>query len=210
MPVTDAIRVLLVDDHEVVRQGLRNFLGLQPGIEVVGEAGDGAGIAVLVRETRADVVLMDLVMPGVDGIEAIRELRRDSPGTRVLVLSTFADDAQVFAAVQAGAAGYVLKDIRPDDLADAVRQVHAGRSVLHPDAAARLMERTQDPGAAFTGRERDVLKLLTEGLANKEIARRLLISEKTVKTHVSNILQKLGVQDRTQAAVLAVRQRLVD
>jgi NarL family two-component system response regulator LiaR len=137
-------------------------------------------------------------------------LRNQSATTRVLVLSSFADDAQVFAAVQAGAAGYLLKDVRPDDLAAAIRQVHAGRTVLHPDAAARLVERTQEPAARFTGRERDVLKLLTEGFANKEIARRLLISEKTVKTHVSNILQKLGVQDRTQAAVIAVRQRLVD
>jgi NarL family two-component system response regulator LiaR len=206
----DPIRVLLVDDHGVVRQGVRRFLELQPDIDVVGEADNGRGLVELVQESRADVVLMDIVMPEVDGIDAIRGLHRDSPGTRVLVLSSFADDAQVFAAVQAGAAGYLLKDVRPDDLAAAIRQVHAGRTVLHPDAAARLVERTQEPGAAFTGRERDVLKLLTEGLANKEIARRLLISDKTVKTHVSSILQKLGVQDRTQAAVIAVRQRLVD
>jgi NarL family two-component system response regulator LiaR len=208
MPET--IRVLLVDDHGVVRQGLRRFLELQPDIEVVGEAESGRGLVELVRDSGADLVLMDIVMPEVDGIDAIRALRGASPATRVLVLSSFADDAQVFAAVQAGAAGYLLKDVRPDDLAAAIRQVHAGRTVLHPDAAARLVERTQEPTARFTGRERDVLKLLTEGFANKEIARRLLISEKTVKTHVSNILQKLGVQDRTQAAVIAVRQRLVD
>lgn len=206
----ESIRVILVDDHGVVRQGVRHFLELQPDITVVSEAENGSGLVELVAEARADVVLLDIVMPGVDGIDAIRALHRDSPGTRVLVLSSFADDAQVFAAVQAGAAGYLLKDVRPDDLATAIRQVHAGRTVLHPDAAARLVGRTQDPGAAFTGRERDVLKLLTEGFANKEIAHRLLISEKTVKTHVSNILQKLGVQDRTQAAVIAVRQRLVD
>ncbi len=208
--MAESIRVLLVDDHEVVRRGLRNFLELQPGIAVVGEAGDGRGIAELVNDTAAEVVLMDILMPEVDGILAIRELQRRSPSTRVLVLSSFVDDAQVFAAVQAGASGYLLKDVSPDDLAAAIRQVHAGGSVLHPDAAARLVERTQDPGASITGRERDVLKLLTEGLANKEIARRLQISEKTVKTHVSNLLQKLGVQDRTQAALLAVRQRLVD
>jgi two-component system, NarL family, response regulator LiaR len=206
----DQIRVLLVDDHGVVRQGVRRFLELQPDIDVVGEAESGRGLVELVAGSRADVVLLDIVMPEVDGIDAIRALHRDSPGTRVLVLSSFADDAQVFAALQAGAAGYLLKDVRPDDLAAAIRQVHAGRTVLHPDAAARLVERTQEPGTSFTGRERDVLKLLTEGFANKEIAHRLLISEKTVKTHVSNILQKLGVQDRTQAAVMAVRQRLVD
>ncbi|MEA2683275.1 MAG: hypothetical protein QOK05_1603 [Chloroflexota bacterium] len=206
----EAIRVLIVDDHGVVRQGLRRFLELQPDIAVVGEADNGRGIVELVRTSKADVVLMDIVMPDVDGIDAIRALHNQSATTRVLVLSSFADDAQVFAAVQAGAAGYLLKDVRPDDLAAAIRQVHAGRTVLHPDAAARLVERTQEPAARFTGRERDVLKLLTEGFANKEIARRLLISEKTVKTHVSNILQKLGVQDRTQAAVIAVRQRLVD
>lgn len=206
----EAIRVVLVDDHGVVRQGVRRYLELQPDIDVVGEAENGRDLVDLVQGARADVVLMDIVMPEVDGIEAIRALHRESPGTRVLVLSSFADDAQVFAAVHAGAAGYLMKDVRPDDLATAIRQVHAGRTVLHPDAAARLVERTQEPGAAFTGRERDVLKLLTEGFANKEIARRLLISEKTVKTHVSNILQKLGVRDRTQAAVIAVRQRLVD
>ncbi len=204
---------MLVDDHAVVREGLRAFLQLQPDIEVVSEAGGGAAAVEAALAARPDVVLMDLVMPDGDGVEAIRDLLAAAPGTRVLVLSSFADDEKVFAAMQAGAAGYLLKDVAPDQLAEAVRDVHRGRPALHPDVAARLMRRVADPGGpaleVLTPRERDGLQLVVEGFANKQIARRLRITEKTVKTHVSSILQKLGVHDRTAAAVLAIRQGLV-
>ncbi|HXM58174.1 MAG TPA: response regulator transcription factor [Candidatus Dormibacteraeota bacterium] len=212
----EPVRVLLVDDHLVVRQGLRAFLQLQPDIEVVGEVGGGTAAVAAATDARPDVVLMDLVMPDGDGIGAIRALAAAAPGTRVLVLSSFADDERVFAAMQAGAAGYLLKDVEPDALAEAIREVHRGRPALHPDVAALLMRRVADHGEAggaglepLTPREREVLQLVVEGFANKQIARRLRITEKTVKTHVSSILQKLGVPDRTAAAVLALRQGLV-
>jgi NarL family two-component system response regulator LiaR len=209
--VSEPIRVLLVDDHAVVREGLRAFLELQPDIAVVGEADGGETALAVAAKSRPDVVLMDLVMPDGDGITALRRLREESPEVRVLVLTSYIDDAQVFGAIQAGAAGYQLKDIHPEALAQAIRDVHQGRPALHPEAQTRLMHRTSaGPGSTLTPRERDVLRLLAEGFANKEIARRLFVSEKTVKTHVSAILQKLGVQDRTQAALAAVRQRLLD
>ena len=160
-----------------------------------------------------DVVLLDLVMPGGDGIGAIRRLLEVAPGVRVLVLTSFADDAQIFAAFAAGAAGYLLKDVDPQALADGIRDVHAGRPALDPSVAARLMRRGGSPQPAYgdlTARERDVLRLVVEGLANKQIAQRLGIGEKTIKTHVSRVLAKLGVEDRTQAAVLAIREGLVD
>jgi DNA-binding NarL/FixJ family response regulator len=211
--VAEPIRVLVVDDHAVVREGLRSFLDLQDGIEVVGEAA-GADEAIGVASTSApDVVLLDLVMPGGDGIGAIRRLLEVAPGVRVLVLTSFADDAQIFAAIAAGAAGYLLKDVDPQALADGIRDVHAGRPALDPSVAARLMRRGGSPRPAhgdLTARERDVLLLVVEGLANKQIAQRLGIGEKTIKTHVSRVLAKLGVEDRTQAAVLAIREGLVD
>ena len=210
--MSDLIRVLLVDDHAVVREGVRAFLQLQPGIEVVGEADGGETALAVAAKLEPDVILMDLLMPDGDGITALRELRQAQPAAKVLVLSSYIDDAQVFGAIQAGAAGYQLKDIQPDALADAIRDVNAGRPSLHPEAQARLMHRTEGraAGSSLTPRERDVLRLLAEGFANKEIAARLVVSEKTVKTHVSSILGKLGVQDRTQAALAAVRQHLVD
>jgi len=209
--VTPRIRVLIVDDHAVVRRGLRAFLDLQPDVEVVGEAADGASAEAMTGTLHPDVVLMDLVMPNTDGIATIRRLRETREQPTVLVLTSFLDDVHVFAALQAGAAGYLLKDVQPDELVRAIRQVHRGESALHPKVAARLVQHTAQPAgfADFTPRERDVLRLLAEGFANKEIARRLSLSEKTVKTHVSNILQKLGVADRTQAALLAVRRGLV-
>jgi NarL family two-component system response regulator LiaR len=207
------IRLLIVDDHSVVREGLRAFLRLQEGIEVVGEAAS-AGEAVSVAATSSpDVVLLDLVMPEGDGIGAIRRLLEVAPGVRVLVLTSFADDAQIFAAIAAGAAGYLLKDVDPQALADGIRDVHAGRPALHASVAARLMRRSASPRPAsndLTPRERDVLRLVVEGLANKQIAQRLGIGEKTIKTHISRVLAKLGVTDRTQAAVLAIREGLVD
>ena len=209
--MTPRIRVLIVDDHAVVRRGLRAFLDLQADVEVVGEAADGTAAEEMAATLHPDVVLMDLVMPGTDGIATIRRLREAREKPAVLVLTSFLDDVHVFAALQAGAAGYLLKDVQPDDLVRSIRQVHQGESALHPKVAARLVEHTAQPSgfADFTPRERDVLRLLAEGFANKEIARRLSLSEKTVKTHVSNILQKLGVADRTQAALLAVRRGLV-
>ena len=207
------IRLLLVDDHAVVREGLRAFLRLQPDLEVIGEAADGATALEVAVSLQPDVVLLDLLMPNGDGLSVLRTLRERVPVARVMVLTSYADDAQLFAAMDAGAAGYMLKDVEPDALAAAIRDVAAGRPALHPHVARRLMRQAgrAEPGLAdLTARERDVLRLIVEGLANKEIAGRLRIGEKTVKTHVSRVLGKLGVEDRTQAAVLAIRSRLVD
>jgi NarL family two-component system response regulator LiaR len=211
--LTDAIKVLLVDDHAVVREGIRSFLDLQDGIEVIGEAGDGAEAVRLAEELHPDVILMDLVMPKVDGVEAMRKLRRRLPEIRVIVLTSFSDDERLLPAIQAGAAGYLLKDVEPQELARAVRAAHAGEALLDPGVAARVVEAVaQRPGAEpderLTAREREVLELLGRGLPNKLIARELGIAEKTVKTHVSNVLAKLGVTDRTQAALYASRARV--
>ncbi|MFF5443882.1 response regulator [Streptomyces sp. NPDC012888] len=204
------IRVLLVDDHQVVRRGLRTFLEVQEDIEVVGEAADGAGGAALAVELLPDVILMDIKMPGTDGIEALKRLRElDSPA-RVLVVTSFTEQRTVIPALRAGAAGYVHKDIDPDALAAAIRSVHAGHVLLHPGIAAALLAQDEQPpaptrGSTLTEREREVLALIADGRSNREIARALVLSEKTVKTHVSNILMKLDVADRTQAALWAVR-----
>jgi two-component system, NarL family, response regulator LiaR len=213
--LAEAIPVLVADDHEVVRQGLRTFLQLQDGIDVVGDAADGAQAVTRVEELLPDVVLMDLVMPRMDGIEAIRRIRAVSPSTRVLVLTSFAEDEKVFAAVKAGAAGYLLKDVKPQELGEAIRVVHGGEALLHPSVAARLMQEmasrdTRTSPDSLTDREMEVLRLVARGMANKEIALELGVAEKTVKTHVSNILQKLHLADRTQAALYAVRERIVD
>jgi NarL family two-component system response regulator LiaR len=212
---TEAIRVLVVDDHAVVREGLRTFLELQEGIEVVGEAEDGGEAVRVAAELRPDVILMDLVMPRVDGVAAMRELRRRLPSSRVIVLTSFAEDDRLLPAIQAGAAGYLLKDIEPRELARAVRAAHAGEALLDPAVAARLVDAiAQPPGEPptdrLTARERQVLELIGRGLSNKLIARELGISEKTVKTHVGHVLAKLGVTDRTQAALHAVRAGLVE
>jgi NarL family two-component system response regulator LiaR len=211
----ERISVLIADDHPVVRLGLRTFLDLQEDMEILDEAGDGAEAVKKVEQLLPDVVLMDLVMPGMDGIEATRRIRAISPSTKVIVLTSFADDNKVIPAVKAGAAGYLLKDVRPHDLADAIRAVYRGEALLHPAVAAKLMQEVAHgsslaPGEGLTDRELDVLRLIAHGLPNKEIARSLVISEKTVKTHVSNILQKLHLADRTQAALYAVRQGIVE
>ncbi len=201
------IRVVLVDDQAMVRTGLRMVLAAEPDIEVVGEAADGASAVALAEELAPDVVLVDLVMPGVDGLEALRALRERVPGARAIVLSSFIDDEKLFPAVRAGAAGYLLKDVQPQELVAAIRTVHAGGALLHPKVASRLLEEmSADP---LTPREREVLGLIGRGMANKVIARELSLSEKTVKAHVSSILAKLGVTDRTQAALYAVRAGLV-
>jgi two-component system, NarL family, response regulator LiaR len=205
------IRVLIADDHAVVRQGLRTFLELHDDIEVVGEAADGEEAVAAVGRTEPDVALVDLVMPRLGGIDAIRRIRHDSPATRVLVLTSFADDQSVLPALRAGAAGYLLKDVQPREPVGAIRTIHGGEALLAPTVATRLVEQlgAEEPPRApdddLTPREREVLAQIARGLPNKLIALELGVSERTVKTHVSNILGKLGFTDRTQAAVYAVR-----
>jgi DNA-binding NarL/FixJ family response regulator len=208
--VADPIRVLLVDDHQVVRRGLRTFLEIQDDIEVVGEAGDGAEGVARTEELRPDVVLMDIKMPGTDGIEALRKLREQDNPVKVLIVTSFTEQRTVVPALRAGASGYVYKDIDPEALADAIRSVHAGHVLLQPEVAQALLAQDdqasgQGRGTSLTDREREVLALIADGRSNREIARALVLSEKTVKTHVSNILMKLDLADRTQAALWAVR-----
>lgn len=206
----ERIGVLIVDDHPIVREGLRTYLETVDDIEVVGEASDGEEAVRIVRDTLPDVVLMDLVMPGIDGIEATRRVREISPSTKVVVLTSFSEDEKVFPAIKAGAAGYLLKDIQPTEVVDAIRRVHAGEALLHPTVAAMVMQEVADPQRSVPGdlteRELDVLSHIAQGESNREIARALTVSEKTVKTHVSNILAKLHLADRTQAALYAVRR----
>jgi DNA-binding NarL/FixJ family response regulator len=213
--VADVIRVLVVDDHQVVRRGLRTFLEIQDDIEVVGEAADGAEGVALAGELSPDVILMDVKMPGTDGVEALRGLSERGSPARVLVVTSFTEQRTVIPALRAGAAGYVHKDIDPDALAAAVRAVHAGHVLLQPEVASALLaqETPGGPGGragTLTEREREVLALIARGRSNREIARALVLSEKTVKTHVSNILMKLDLADRTQAALWAVRHGLTD
>ena len=211
-----AIRVLVADDHAVVRQGLRTFLELQEDIEVVADAADGERALAAVAEHEPDVVLMDLVLPVVDGVEAIRRIAAERPGTRVIALTSFLDDDKVFPAVRAGAAGYLLKDVQPQELVKAIRAAYAGEVLLHPAVTARLMEDVAGggaraaPPAELTPRERQVAELIARGGQNKRIALDLGISEKTVKSHVSSILRKLDVADRTQVAMHAVREGWVE
>ncbi|WP_448317879.1 response regulator [Streptomyces sp. CO7] len=207
--MAEPVKVLLVDDHQVVRRGLRTFLEVQDDIEVVGEAGDGEVGVARAEELRPDVVLMDIRMPGSDGIEALRRLRSLGNPARVLVVTSFTERRTVVPALRAGATGYLYKDVDPDALAAAIRSVHAGHTVLQPEVAEVLLAQEngsgEGRGGTLTDRERDVLGLIADGRSNREIARSLYLSEKTVKTHVSNILMKLDVSDRTQAALWAVR-----
>ena len=205
------IRVLIVDDHSVVRKGLRTFLGLDPDFEIIGEASDGQEAVQLAHELKPDVVLMDLLMPKMDGITAIGHIRRDLPDTEVIALTSVLEDAKVVGAVRAGAIGYLLKDTEADELCRAIKAAAAGQVQLSPQAAATLMREVRAPESPepLSERENDVLRLLAQGNSNKEIAQALTLSEKTVKTHVSNILGKLGVPSRTQAALYAVRIGLV-
>jgi DNA-binding NarL/FixJ family response regulator len=207
------IRVLLVDDHQVVRRGLRTFLEVQEDIEVVGEAANGDEGVAAAEELRPDVVLMDVKMPGTDGIEALRRLRELQNPARVLVVTSFTEQRTVVPALRAGAAGYVYKDVDPEALAGAIRSVHAGHVLLQPEVAGALLSGGDAAGGtgrgpSLTEREREVLGLIADGRSNREIARALVLSEKTVKTHVSNILMKLDLADRTQAALWAVRHDL--
>ncbi|MEX2159655.1 MAG: response regulator transcription factor [Dehalococcoidia bacterium] len=201
------IRILIADDHSVVRQGLRMFLALDPELEVVGEAENGSRALELARELLPDVVLMDLLMPVMDGVTAIEAIRRELADTEVIALTSVLEDASVVGAVKAGAIGYLLKDTQADELCRAIKAAAAGQVQLSPQAAARLVREVRAPESpqSLTERETDVLRLLALGKANKEIAAELTIGEKTVKTHVSNILMKLGVQSRTQAALYAAQ-----
>jgi DNA-binding NarL/FixJ family response regulator len=212
------IRVAVVDDQALVRGGFSMILAAQPDIDVVGEAADGRAGVELCRETKPDIVLMDIRMPELDGLEATRRVLLASPETRVLMLTTFGEDGFVWQAMNAGASGFLLKDVPPEDLVSAVRTIHRGESLLAPSITRRLIQefaRRPQPGAVpeeaadLTEREREVLRLMARGLANAEIARRLVLGETTVKTHVTRILAKLGVRDRVQAVVFAYETGLV-
>ena len=208
------VRLLIVDDHEVVRQGLRVFLGSDPEIEIVGEAEDGIQALEVARRLQPDVVLMNLVMPRMDGIDATIVLRKELPDTEVIILTSELDEERLVAAIRAGAIGYLLKDTTANDLRRAIIAAANGQVLLSPQAIAGLLRevRTPEPADAaelLTERETDVLRLLAQGLSNKEIALRLDISEQTVKSHVHNLLNKLGVSSRTQAALYGVRIGLV-
>ena len=214
--MNEPITVLLVDDHAMVRQGVRAFLETQNDIAVVAEAGSGEEAVRLATEHAPDVALVDLIMPGMDGVEATRRLTARSPRTNVVVLTSYHDDEHVFPAIRAGALSYILKEVGPDELANAVRKAAVGEAVLHPQVAARVVRelhgaRRDEPNAFhdLSERELEVLKLIAEGLSNAEISKRLFISEKTTKSHVSNILSKLHLADRTQAAVYAWREGVV-
>jgi len=213
-----SIRVLIVDDHEIVREGPQTLLSEESDFEVVGTAGDGAVAVVLAGKSNPDVVLMDLVMPGMDGIEATRRILSDNPSARVLVLTTFADDQRVREAIQAGATGYLLKDVLKADLLRALRDAAMGRPSLHPEVQQHLMREVAGKAsssqeqalahASLTEREADILRLIAEGRSNKEIAAALYLTEGTIKGYVSTIFDKLGVEDRTQAALYAVKHGL--
>jgi len=214
------VRVLIVDDHAIVRKGIRALLSEASGFEVVGEADNGQAALLCVEETCPDVILMDLLMPGMDGIEATRQIISQQPGARILVLTSFAADNKVFPAIKAGASGYLLKDSTPEELVRAIRQVHRGEPSLHPTIARKLLQEIARPGGrgevpsplpapeALTAREMTVLRLLAQGLSNQEIANRTAISEPTVRAHVSRILGKLHLASRTQAALYAAREGL--
>jgi DNA-binding NarL/FixJ family response regulator len=220
------IRVLIVDDHAMVRQGLRTFLELQDTsalpIEVAGEAGNGVEAVEMARRTQPDIVLLDLMMPQMDGIQATSKIMECSSNTRVIILTSFGEEDKVLPAIRAGAQGYLLKDIPPNELVQAVCEVHLGKVQLHPEVVKKLMSavaaKKEEPTTShlatrsddgLTDREQEVLQLIADGMNNREIAARLIISEKTVKTHVSNILSKLHLDDRTQAAIYALRHGLI-
>jgi NarL family two-component system response regulator LiaR len=215
--MNERISVLIVDDHSVVRQGVRAFLEMQPDLAIAGEAESGEQAIQLAQDLIPDVVLMDLALPGIDGVEATRQIKRVSPRTQVIVLTSYYEDEHVFPALRAGAISYTLKDLRPAELVEIVRKAAEGESVLHPRVASRLIQEVRQAKRAvppafaeLTERELEVLHLIAEGHSNAVIAEQLVLSEKTVKGHVSNILGKLHMEDRTQAAVFAWQQGLME
>jgi DNA-binding NarL/FixJ family response regulator len=212
MTILPPIRVVIVDDHGVVRFGLRGYLQSVPYLEVVGEAGSGEEVLELMNKITADIILMDLVLPGMTGAEATQELLKRFPGLRIIILTSFLDDEHILPAIRAGAIGYLLKDIAPDELSKAILATFKGQSILHPRVMTQLATKIVQPNQpelelirTLSERELDVLRLLTQGLQNQEIGGQLSISENTVRTHISNILTKLGLRDRTQAALFGVR-----
>lgn len=211
--MSDPIRVLIADDHPVVRQGLRGFLDTYGDIRVVGEAENGSEAVALALEHVPDVILMDLLMPEMDGVESIERIMSSSPATRIIVLTSYAEDDYLFSAMRAGAVGYLLKDTDPQDLIGAIRAAARGQMTLHPSVAAKLVRgvehRGEDSLADLSERELDVLRLVARGLTNREIAAELVVAEGTIKSHVSNILSKLHLAHRTQAALFALKRRLV-
>ncbi|MGB2896639.1 MAG: response regulator transcription factor [Anaerolineales bacterium] len=214
--MTRNLRILIVDDHAIVREGQRALIETEPGMEVVGEAPDGIQAVEMAHSLQPDVILLDLVMPLKGGLEAISEIKEQDPKARILVLTSFAEDENVYAAIKAGAQGYLMKDASPQDILAAIREVHRGEPSMDPSIAQKLMRelrRSSDLPPSeepLTEREVEVLKLLAQGLQNKEIAEELVISERTVSTHVSNILSKLHLANRTQAALYALREGLAD
>ena len=221
-PPDKKIGVLLVDDHAVVRQGLRMFIEMQSDMQVLGEGCNGLEAVELSARLAPDVILLDLLMPELDGIEATRRILENNPHARVLILTSFGEDDQVFPAIRAGAQGYLLKDIQPHDLVEAIRGTYHGKAQLHPDVARRLMQAVSGEAPPkvprtislpaelqeLTEREREVLDFIAQGLTNHQIAVKMVISEKTVKTHVSNLLDKLDLEDRTRAAIWALKHGL--
>jgi NarL family two-component system response regulator LiaR len=214
--MAEVITVLLVDDHALVRQGVRTFLATQPDLSVVGEAATGAEAVTLAAQHVPDVVLMDLIMPDMDGVEATRRVKQVSPRSQVVVITSYHEDEHIFPALKAGALSYLLKDLSSDELASAIRKAAVGEAMLHPRVAARVIQELQgrraekvNPFTELSERELEVLKLIADGMSNAEIAARLFLSEKTIKGHVSNILSKLHLVDRTQAAVYAWREGIV-
>jgi len=215
MNAPGAIRIVVADDHAIVRRGIAALLEGRPDIEVVGEAADGIEAVEQVDRLRPDVVLMDLVMPRMDGIEAIRRIAERYPGTRILVLTSFASDDKLFPALKAGALGYLLKDSGPEDLVQAIRQVYRGESSLHPAVARKVLRELAhhsghpETAERLTDRESEVLRLLAQGMSTREIAERLVITEATARTHISNVLGKLHLSSRTQAALYAIKEGIV-
>jgi NarL family two-component system response regulator LiaR len=214
--MAETIRVLIVDDHELVRQGFRALLAVKPGFEVAGEAADGLQAVEMAQTTRPDVILLDLVMPRMGGIEATRAIKSEDPDARILIITSFAEDEQVYQAIKAGALGYLLKDSSPEELMRAIDDVYQGRLSLHPNIAGALIQELNRPSDRppttdpLTAREEEILILVAKGWSNQEIAAKLVVSERTVGAHVSNILGKLHLANRTQAALYALRTGLTD
>jgi NarL family two-component system response regulator LiaR len=212
----NAIRVLIADDHPIVRDGLRLLIDTEPGLELAGEAANGVEAVELARSTRPDVILLDLVMPKMNGIEALIEIKRDNPDARILVVTSFADDDKIFPAIKAGALGYLLKEAPPGMLVQAIRDVYRGESSLHPAIARKLIDELNRPlelpptEEPLTAREVQVLRLIARGASNQDIAEELVISEATVRFHVGNVLSKLHLANRTQAALYALKEGLAD